>query len=306
MDCSLTPGCICRTEWKMIGIVVFLFLLCAALFIRMLWEKEHFEVTEYTIEDPSFHGNDGPVRAVVLADLHNHVYGEGNEKLLAAIEKCDPSCIFIAGDMPVAVPGKSVAPAADLVEALSKKYPIYYGIGNHEYRMRIYPERYKDAYHDYDQRLKGCGVSMLHNERRTIRLGNVEADVYGLEIDRRYYKRFKKTPMEQSYLEETLPKPREGVYRILLAHNPEYFDAYTKWGANLTLSGHVHGGVVRVFGRGLVSPKLGLFPPYSGGIYEKKGRKMLVSRGLGAHTIPVRLFNRPELVVLCFDKCRER
>ncbi len=284
--------------WILISLAA---ILCIAALARSSWEKKHFEINEYTIHAPCF-DRDHPVRAVVLADLHNQVYGDGNERLLRAIDDISPEAVFIAGDFPVAIPGKSTEPAAALIEALAEKYPIYYGMGNHEYRMRIDPERYGNVYQDYDSRLKSCGVEMLHNERRRIRLGDAEADVYGLEMDRRYYKRFRHTKMEDAYLRQTLPAPREGVFRILLAHSPDYFDAYAAWGADLTLSGHLHGGVVRLAGRGLISANRGFFPRYSGGMYEKGSHKMIVSRGLGAHTIPVRLFNRPELIVLTFTE----
>ncbi len=276
--------------------------LMAVIVSRILWELNHFQVTEYTIHDPRFAVNQKPVKTAVLADLHNRVYGRDNERLLAAIDRAAPSCILIAGDMTVAEPGKSTVPASRLVRALSQRYPVCYGMGNHEYRMKLYPDIYGEEYARYEKCLADGGVSMLHNERQTVFLGKVEADVYGLELDRIYYRRFRKTPMEEGYLEQTLPPKREGIYKILLAHSPFYFPDYEKWGADLTISGHVHGGVVRIGKRGLISPSIGLFPSYSGGIYERNGKKMLVSRGLGAHTIPIRLFNRPELIILNFEK----
>lgn len=280
--------------------LLIMLLICIAAILCMLWERKHFEITFYTLEDKCFSKNKTPVKTVVLADLHNQTFGKNNEKLLDAIYEMDPACIFIVGDMLVGVPGKSAETAASFVEQLAKKYDIYYGVGNHEYRMRIYPETYGDAYERYNERLLNSGVRMLHNERRSIRLGDVEVDVYGLEMDRKYYKRFRITPMDVSYLEEELPTPREGVFRILLAHSPDYFKTYAKWGADLTLSGHLHGGAVRFGKVGIVSASTGLFPKYSGGWYTENGKRLLVSRGLGAHTIPIRLFNRPELMVLEF------
>lgn len=283
-------------KWIVLSVLV----IGVILMIRMLWERKHFQITYYTMEDERFSRNEEPVRTVVLADLHNQSFGKDNEQLLEAIDRLNPACIFIAGDMLVGVPGKSTDVAASFVKKLAEKYDIYYGIGNHEYRMRIYPQTYGDAYEKYNERLLKCGVEMLHNERRTLCLGNVYVDVYGLEMDRKYYKRFKITPMDVTYMEEELPMPREGVFRILLAHSPDYFKTYAKWGADLTLSGHLHGGAVRLGKLGIVSASTGLFPKYSGGWYEENGKKMLVSRGLGAHTIPIRLFNRPELMVLEF------
>lgn len=283
-------------KWIILGVLIIAFILV----LRMLWEQKHFEITHYVLEDHRFDQNKKTFKTIVLGDLHNQSFGANNEKLIKAIDEIKPSCIFIVGDMPVAVPGKSTQVATALIEDLASKYPLYYGIGNHEYRMRIYPETYKDAYTQYNQCLLECGVDMMHNERRTLCMGNVQVDVYGLEMDRRYYKRFKLTPMDTEYLQKQFPQPKDGVFRILLAHSPDYFPTYAKWGADLTLSGHLHGGAVRIGKWGILSASTGLFPKYSGGWYEKDGKRMLVTRGLGAHTIPVRLFNRPELMVLEF------
>ena len=108
--------------------------------------------------------------------------------------------------------------------------------------------------------------------------------------------------MEQGYLQGLLGNARKDNYVILLAHNPDFFSEYARWGADLTISGHVHGGIARVpfWGKGVISPSLRLFPEYDGGIFEQGGAKMLLSRGLGTHTIPVRLFNPGELWVVDF------
>lgn len=283
--------------WILLAILL-LFLI--VILLRMRWENRQFTVTEYTVRDTRFADNEKPVKVAVVADLHNREYGPENERLIQAIADAQPEAVLIAGDLPVAVPGKTTAPAMRFVQKLAQRWPVYYGVGNHEYRMRIYPETYGNAYAEYETQIRQAGVDMLHNECRTLMLGRVEADVYGLEMDRYYYRRLRKIHMDRQYLEETLPQKREGVYQILLAHSPDYFDAYAAWGADLVLSGHVHGGLVRLFGHGLVSPSTGLFPKYSGGVYQKGSTRMYVSRGLGAHTLPIRLFNVPELLVLTF------
>ncbi|MDE6613711.1 MAG: hypothetical protein K2K28_04075 [Clostridia bacterium] len=85
-----------------------------------------------------------------------------------------------------------------------------------------------------------------------------------------------------------------------MAHEPQYFENYVKAGFPLTLCGHAHGGQWRIpfTGRGLYAPKQGRFPKYTQGLHEKEGRKMIISRGLGNSEFPLRLFNRPEIVVI--------
>ena len=100
-------------------------------------------------------------------------------------------------------------------------------------------------------------------------------------------------------MKKRLGKADKDAFSLLLAHNPVWFEDYAAWGADLTLSGHVHGGVVRLpFLGGVLSTSFRLFPKYDGGYFTKEGKHMIISRGLGAHTIPLRLFNPAELVVI--------
>ena len=105
---------------------------------------------------------------------------------------------------------------------------------------------------------------------------------------------------------QTLGEPCAEKYTVLLAHNPDFFPVYAEWGADLVLSGHVHGGMVRIPGwKGVVSPNIRFFPKYDGGKFEEGKSTMILSRGLGMHTIPVRLFNPGELIVIDFMKEQE-
>ncbi len=263
----------------------------------MLYDSNRFVLRTCRVSDKRIKKS---CRAVVLADLHNKRYGRDNERLLAAIREQKPDMIFVAGDLITAKPGASLEPARRLLEALAAEYPIYYGNGNHEYRLKRYPDVYGDMAESYGQALAGMGISPLVNSAAV--LPEYGLAVWGLEMDRKYYKRFRITKMQQEYLNETLGRPDGSLYTVLLAHNPDYFPQYAAWGADLVLSGHVHGGVARVpfWGRGVLSPGLLLFPKYDGGIFREKNAVMVLSRGLGMHTIPIRLFNPAELWVVDF------
>ena len=117
-----------------------------------------------------------------------------------------------------------------------------------------------------------------------------------------------KKEMRETYLPRVLGQPDPKEFTILLAHNPDYFPEYAAWGADLVLSGHVHGGVVRIpfWGKGVVSPAVKFFPKYDGGLFEEGKSHMILSRGLGAHTIPFRLFNPGDLIFLQFEKGKEK
>lgn len=263
----------------------------------MIYDGNRFVVREHLFCDTRIRRD---CRAVVLADLHNKKYGRENEQLIQAIRELAPDMILVAGDLLTAKPGKSLDAALRVLECLSRDYPIYYGNGNHEQRIKLYPAVYGDMAERYAAGLGEFGIEPLVNAH--VQLMDYGIRIYGVEIDKRYYKRFGVQPMEETYLETLLGRVDKEFYNILLAHNPDYFPQYAKWGAELVLSGHVHGGMVRVpfVGKGVASPNIRFFPKYDGGRFDEKGSTMLVSRGLGMHTIPVRLFNPGEILLLEF------
>lgn len=264
----------------------------------MLYDSNRFVVVEHRFRDARIRKK---CRAVVLADLHNKQYGKENEKLIAAIREIRPDMILVAGDIPTAQPGRKPDTAIHLMKVLSGEYPVYYGNGNHEHRIRLYPETYGDMHEVYDKALRDMGVQRLINAH--VLLETYGISIFGAEIDRFYYKRFGVQPIEPEYLQGILGQPDPHTYNVLLAHNPDYFPQYAAWGADLVLSGHVHGGMVRVpfLGKGMVSPNIRFFPKYDGGIFKQDKSVMLLSRGLGMHTIPIRLFNPGELLVVEFE-----
>ncbi|MBD5524716.1 MAG: hypothetical protein HDR04_09895 [Lachnospiraceae bacterium] len=238
-----------------------------------------------------------PCKLVLLSDLHNKSYGKDHEKLIKEIDAISPDVILTAGDMLTAEQETPYGKALSLMRQLSSRYKIYYGLGNHECRLQLYPEQYGTIYEDYIKGLTDCGISLLVNENTYLPEYNVA--VCGSRIDGCYYKKFRKYPMKDSYLPKILGKPRGEACQILIAHTPQYFEEYAAWGADVVVSGHVHGGIMKlpVLG-GVLSPNLTLFPKYDGGRFEHGRSVMILSRGLGTHTIPVRVFNPAELVVI--------
>lgn len=263
----------------------------------ILYDSNRFVVKKHKITDNRIKQ---PCRAVVLADLHNKLYGKDNQRLFAAIRACEPDFIFIAGDMLTAKPGKKPDIALHFLRELSQAYPVYYANGNHEHRLKLYPEKYGDMALKYEKELVDMGIRMLVNSHVTLTEEGIS--LYGAEIDRFYYKRFHVQHMEADYMERILGKADKDNYTVLLAHNPDYFPQYAAWGADLVFSGHVHGGMVRVpfWGKGVVSPNVRLFPRYDGGVFKQDKSVMILSRGLGMHTIPIRLFNPAEVLVVDF------
>ncbi|HIR14713.1 MAG TPA: metallophosphoesterase [Candidatus Choladousia intestinavium] len=240
-----------------------------------------------------------PFTIVFLSDLHNAGYGEGNGRLLAEIRNQSPQAVFVAGDMVTAEENVGMNQALSLLDGLTKQYPVFYANGNHECRLKNHPEKYGDLYEKYSASIKSLGVHLLENACEKIELERMSLAVWGYELPSEYFKRGGLKELKADQIRETLGEPLPECFNLLLAHHPEYFPVYAKWGADLTLSGHLHGGIVRLPGvGGVISPRFGLFPAFDRGLYARNEKRMIVSAGLGTHTIPIRINNPPELVVI--------
>lgn len=260
-----------------------------------IYDTNRFTVSSYEYRNSRIKKK---IRAVVISDLHDKIYGRENERLLNAIVSQKPDVILMTGDILNGHPGENTDTALSFTGKLAKIAPVYYGIGNHELRMRIYPEKYGNKYEGYISALREAGVKILSNE--TAEIAETGVKVTGADIPSEYYKRFKQLPMDKNKLADLMGEPDRKFFNILLAHNPAYFENYVEYGSDLVLSGHVHGGIIRIpfAKKGLLSPNISFFPKYDGGEYTKNKTSMIVSRGLGVHTIPFRLFNPGDLVVI--------
>ncbi len=274
--------------------------LTAAAFCAEVWRELHyFRVVTYKLTSNKLDGIEEGMKIIFLSDLHNQSYGKGNKRLLSRIREEKPALILIGGDMLVSKRDRSYQTALEFVTELSKTAPVYYANGNHEQRMKERPEAYRASFAEYKKLLEEAGVHFLENASQELlcKIGRIR--ITGLEIPRECYGHFKKKPMPKRAVEDRIGKVKGTDYEILLAHNPAYMKEYLDWGADLVLSGHLHGGIVRFPGGvGAISPAFALFPKYSGDHYREGDKDIVVSKGLGVHTVCVRLFNPAEVVVL--------
>ncbi len=274
-------------------------------------KKADFFLESYKIESEKISQASGEIRFCFLSDLHGMVFGEKNERLLRAIASFAPDGILVGGDMVI---GKnnaidSMEPARSLLEKLRKKFPVWYALGNHEYRMMRDTERYGNLYLEYEKSLTSMGVMMLHNGQDEFTVRGSGFHIFGLELEEDYYRKPFSEPLTLEHMTALLGSSggsRER-YQILLAHNPKYGDEYFRWGADLTLSGHYHGGLMRITRRkGLISPQLHPFPKYCCGDFSRKNQKMIVSAGLGEHTLPLRIHNPRVLILITLTHCGKK
>ncbi|MGN0396242.1 MAG: metallophosphoesterase [Coprococcus sp.] len=278
-------------RYLLIGILIFICLMAIFVFVESYRENRMLSVSEYVICSNKITKK---MTAVMLSDLHNSEYGGENYELIKKIDELHPDIVLIAGDFIIGKKDCSTDIAIKLLNILGNKYDVYISKGNHELRCSMHPEQYGDMWEQLYNKTKDK-VNWLINDN--IYLDRYNINIYGLDMDRAYYQRFKKLPMNDSYLKGLFEPINNCHYNILLAHNPDYFEEYAKWGADLSLSGHVHGGMIIIPGiGGMVSPMVRFFPKYYNGIYTiNKDNKMIVSRGLGSHTLKFRVNNKPEI-----------
>ncbi len=282
-----------RMNYLILGIFIVL------LIIDIIYENKHLVIQHYTVENNKIPKKFNDKKFVVLADLHGNSYGKNNEKLLNKIYEINPDFIIVAGDMLVASKSYDDKVAFSLLKTLAKKYQIYYGYGNHEQRIMLEGEHHHKEINQYFHKLSNEGVQFLKNRSLELTMDDEKIRITGLYIDRQYYKRGKLIPFTKDYLKKNIGKSSEQCYNILIAHNPIYFKDYVNWGADLIISGHIHGGLIRIpFIGGMLSPRYRFFPKYDSGRFEMMNKIMLVSRGLGMHTIKIRVNNHPELMVV--------
>lgn len=263
-----------------------------------LYDTHHFTTTYRKFTDDRIKK---ACRFVMLSDLHGQQYGRDNEVLLKAIEAEKPDGILIAGDMFTAHKGFKTKQVEKLLNNLAKLCPVYYANGNHEKKLSLYGEKkYGNLALEYARILKESGVCHLVNGHTE--LSELGLCIYGLEIEHKYFKRGETPDMPKDYTEKLLGEAKTEFYNILLAHNPDYFENYATWGADLVLSGHVHGGIMRLpLLGGVIAPSLKLFPKYDAGIFTEGKSTMVLGRGIGTHSPNVRFFNPGELIVLEFE-----
>lgn len=281
---------------KIILIIVAVFIVYCL--IEMIRELRDFRVTKYRICSQKLNGIKREKKIIFLSDLHNRMYGEENERLLESIRNQHPDLILIGGDMLVRKDGNFYDKTVHFLAKLPGICPVYCANGNHEQKLKELPDKYEQSYEEYKKALTASGIHMLENASETVKLEEVPVKLSGLEIPLGAYARFGKKELSLKEITDRIGEHGDD-YQILLAHHPGYMKEYLTYGADLILGGHYHGCVVQLpWIGGVISTNFTLFPKYSGGIYQEGEQTAVVSRGLGTHSVPLRLWNWPELIVL--------
>lgn len=263
----------------------------------LVTQKHELTFYHYEIVNPNIPKEFDGYKILHLSDLHKKTYGNKGEYLVYTCEDLSPDVIMFSGDLfsrnESIFALKNKVP---MMSGLNKIAPLYYVWGNHEVEV---PDKAKLL----SSRLSEEGITVLRNEKIRLYKGNSYINLYGLELPRMFYRNDDGTyddlpRVTNEEISKRLGRAEENKYNILLTHMPMPFKEYAEWGADLTLAGHVHGGIIRIGNIGLLSPERKFFPKYSKGLYHIKTHRghsqMEVSAGLGKFRL-----NNPQMISLC-------
>ncbi|MEG1945046.1 MAG: metallophosphoesterase [Oscillospiraceae bacterium] len=270
------------------GIAVLLICALAAFFYS---QNNDICVTENVIRDEKIPAVFRGMKILQVSDLHNKCFGRGQERLFQLIENIKPDLIFITGDL---INFQKTQNAVLLLEKICRIAPVYFSAGNHEKHSSF-------AFEALTSAMKNAGVHIMRNVSETIFLNGESLSICGIDDPAFFSKEESSHPIADEKYRLLLKKLSDNCcgYAILLSHRPEIIDMYDEAGFDLVFSGHAHGGqFIFPFVGGIFAPNQGLFPKYTSGVHRQGTTALVISRGLGNGTFPIRLFNRPELVVV--------
>lgn len=273
--------------------------LLALLVLFVYWDNTALRTDSLTYTSTALPAEFDGLRIVQLSDLHNREFGKNNQRLYAAVKQAVPDLIFLTGDLVDEYAEAPVPYARAVGEALSAIAPTYFVTGNHEWAHgNTVVEEIKTA-------LREAGVTVLSNQCVPLERGGETILIAGVDDPNGYADQ--RSPAD---LAAEIYQNGADPFWLLLAHRNNLFNGrYCRLGADLTFSGHAHGGIWRLpFTDGLVDTNLHLLPSFTSGFYhctdeDCEGAEVFVSRGLGnSPKWAFRLFNRPQVAVITLKK----
>lgn len=246
---------------------------------------ERLILRTYTVASPKLTAE---VRLAVVTDFHS---SDNADDVVAMVASCAPDAVLLVGDMfDDDIANRPTERTLSLMRQLSAQYPYYYVSGNHEAWTGEMDALY--------QQTEEAGVTVLRMSSGVLTVRGQRIALCGIPDP--YEMVFSGAPDTEEQLRQALEDVDSADFTVLLAHRPELLTKYAQFPLDLVVSGHAHGGQVRIPGvlNGLYAPNQGWFPKLAGGAYTQDGTTLIVSRGLAVRTRLPRIFNRPEVVLV--------
>lgn len=264
--------------------------------------KKKIDVTTYKVQSEKISPKEN-VRIVFLSDFHSNSYKVDTDILFDKVKEAKPDVIICGGDMISKSPKDDISISAEFIARLcTLGVSVIHGMGNHESFIRVNDEAYLGRFKEYSEFLTQEGVTFLDDKGVTFQSELNKLVIYGLSLDYVFFSGGGIKP-GSGLVSRHIGEAKKEDFVLLLAHNPNFYEQYCDWGADLTLSGHEHGGIMRGFitKKPILSTSKKLFPKRASGMIESpeyENKKMIVSRGLGMHTVNLRINNRPEVCII--------
>ena len=246
---------------------------------------ERLILRTYTVASPKLTAE---VRLAVVTDFHS---SDNADDVVAMVASCAPDAVLMVGDMfDDDTQNRPTERTLSLMRQLSAQYPCYYVSGNHEAGTGEMDALY--------QQTEEAGVTVLRMSSGVLTVRGQRIALCGIPDP--YEMVFSGAPDTEEQLRQAMENVDSADFTVLLAHRPELLAKYAQFPFDLVVSGHAHGGQVRIPGvlNGLYAPNQGWFPKLAGGAYTQDGTTLIVSRGLAVRTRLPRIFNRPEVVLV--------
>lgn len=246
---------------------------------------ERLILRTYTVASPKLTAE---VRLAVVTDFHS---SDNADDVVAMVASCAPDAVLLVGDMfDDDTQNRPTERTLSLMRQLSAQYPCYYVSGNHEAWTGEMDALY--------QQTEEAGVTVLRMSSGVLTVRGQRIALCGIPDP--YEMVFSGAPDTEEQIRQALEDVDSADFTVLLAHRPELLAKYAQFPLDLVVSGHAHGGQVRIPGvlNGLYAPNQGWFPKLAGGAYTQDGTTLIVSRGLAVRTWLPRIFNRPEVVLV--------
>ena len=268
--------------------IVLIIVLAAIVFV--IWQNNCKTVTRSEFKNLRIPAEFDGLTIAHISDLHNKSFGRNQSRLLERLADISPDIIVVTGDL-IDRRKYNLDIAMDFIEGALNIAPVFYVSGNHE--------AWSGEFSLIKERLEQAGVTVLDDAGYELFRQNSSILLLGLS-DPDFLTNSYLQGTDTSVMENQLSKwDQYNKFKILLSHRPELFDLYAVHNMDLIFAGHAHGGLFRLpYIGGLVGQDQGLFPKYTSGFHVKDNSAMYVSRGLGNSIIPVRVFNRPEIIVV--------
>lgn len=249
--------------------------------IGFIYANQHWiKVTKYSIVNQKLPNSMNGLRIVQISDLHYAKFGDKQTKLIQKVKNEKPDLIFITGDL-VDRYQYDLNRSLEAVKGFVGIAPVYYVTGNHEEELNVKTEM--------AEKLTQLGVHVLFNSNDFFVKNNEVIQIVGID-----------DPLSGEDADKMLKKAvkNDETFKVLLAHRPEDYKTYEKFGIDLTFNGHEHGGIIRIPGiGGVIDHNYNLFPSHIDGVEKSGNLTQIISRGIGNSGYTFRLFNRPEIVV---------